>query len=276
MMNTKAANKGDQLKHALILEVLNKFDDLTTYAETHAGAGYYSENEQKEQHIVKLREKVQSNPQTGLAGNMYLEMLTNWWDKKDQLQKYPGSVLQAEIFLSKQSNSCTTKLTEKDVDSCERLYSIHSQLDKTSEKFPKQELRQGNFEQHLDWLCDDDPLFLVVDPYLIVGETKNSDDHVDLYTLQKVVEKFNHKEKAVLMLWTTYNSGARIHRDTHEKFLKNNGSHFRAFGKTTDVGKNTSYHVYVIGFGEGCSVVDDLPGNEQWSESWLKDTIREI
>src|SRR4051794_14552382 len=103
-MNLKAANTGDQLKHALLLEVLRRIPTLLdlTYAETHAGAGIYKSFHQVFEGgmipppIQQLREKHQGyavDKRTPTARDLYHGWLTQWCDKSIGNDTSPGSAL---------------------------------------------------------------------------------------------------------------------------------------------------------------------------------------
>src|SRR4051812_39581697 len=96
-MGKKAANNGDRLKHALLLEVLERTGDWAgvVYAETHAGAGAYHAGDQtKDKYILDLRQKVENAPTTATGpGFAYLTWLREWWGDPANRESYPGSAV---------------------------------------------------------------------------------------------------------------------------------------------------------------------------------------
>src|SRR2546428_13208602 len=101
-MNKKAANSGDQLKHTLLLEVLNgaRAWPSVAYSETHTGAGIYRSENQTAGFIADLRERVlKENLGSADAGSAYLKWLKIWWRLKTNRDSYPGSALTALRWL---------------------------------------------------------------------------------------------------------------------------------------------------------------------------------
>ena len=89
-MDEKAANNGDRLKHALLLEILGRAAPswpTVVYAETHAGAGVYYQEEQSkqgQQYISDLRALISETISSGSpapesAGFNYFAALKRWW-----------------------------------------------------------------------------------------------------------------------------------------------------------------------------------------------------
>src|SRR4051794_30529936 len=105
-MDEKAANSGDRLKHTLLLEVLSRCSnwESLTYSETHAGAGIYHAERQKQrsQYIAELEATISNSevtPQSVASGATYNKLLKTWWADPDHHGVYPGSVVQAATFL---------------------------------------------------------------------------------------------------------------------------------------------------------------------------------
>ena len=284
-MDGKAGNKGDQLKHALILEILKQCGEWSplTYAETHSGAAVYrgesQENkESKDQHIRNLKRKhdtVVDVPNTSQAGGQYFESLQNWWAEESQQDQYPGSVLQAVTFLRQQmrDRSFVVRATEADYDAHRRLADALRPFNVNP--------RHSGFQDQINWLCENDRIVLVVDPFAIVGhvpqdkcDAQLNDGKIDLGTLRKMLDYFPIKSNAVVMLWTSYGQQNRVYKQPVEDMLSEwtlaNRTSFRRYHD------NASHNTYVIGFGNGKRVVEGLPSKEDWDSSWLQGTIREL
>lgn len=135
--NSNAANEGDQLKHALLAEVLLRCLDwpLLTYAETHAGAGIYEANSQSadKAHIHKVKALVEGleTLEETTTGGGYARLLKTWWSDAKNAEKYPGSVLQAAITLKRRKK----ELEPAHVRVTEAVEETHARLAKAVEPF---------------------------------------------------------------------------------------------------------------------------------------------
>jgi 23S rRNA A2030 N6-methylase RlmJ len=163
-MDTKSANHGDRLKHALMLEVLKRCKawPTFTYAETHGGAGLYSAKGQTKKgrrYIRDLRRQVMSavaGAERGSAGSEYYRFLKEWWAGDASADEYPGSVLQAARYLRTQGRRrFHIRVTEADAETCGRLEGALSPFRRTLR------LRNRGFQHELSSLCENDGLFLL-------------------------------------------------------------------------------------------------------------------
>lgn len=284
-MDDKAGNKGDQLKHALILEILMRCGGWTplTYAETHSGAGIYhgeaqASKELKYQYICNLKQRhdeLINFPDALCPGATYFESLRDWWNAEARHSLYPGSVVQAVTFLDRPQGGTgvIVRVTEADPITHERLTDALQPFDVVP--------RCSGFQDQINWLCENDQIVLVVDPFAIIGDVpvqdrqaQLSNGRIDLGTLRTILDGFPGKSKAVVMLWTSFGQQNRDFNQPLERMLREwtlaNGTHFRRYHD------NASHNVYVIGFGDGQEVVGDLPDGEAWNSSWMQGVIREI
>jgi hypothetical protein len=281
-MNQKAANYGDRLKHALLLEILRRTDDWpkVIYAETHAGAGIYHEKVQvKESYIRELRQSVKSAPQPDdslAAGAPYLAWLKDWWHDSENAGSYPGSVLTALLWLQHRHSSVPfeIRVTEKDESTCNRLR-------KTFRQF-KAEARERSFTEELAWLTGSDDLILLVDPFgcvdsfLTSGSDRGIDNGwIDHEVLCDILERCSKKERAVVSIWWGFGQALRYYHKATCKLLK---EWSRKHG-------NAAYRLYhdkrnhanaVLGIGKGADLAKDLPETPAWKESWLAGNVYEI
>src|ERR1035441_1765647 len=175
-MRQKAANRGDRLKHALLLESLKAIVEsgtwrTLTYAETHAGAGkYLAADQEKPRQIEPLQRKVrrlERKAAQGIvtvgpeaAGATYLSLVKRWWQQEENWSggrpMHPGSVAIAKKFLEERwaSDRFSWRLTEASE-------STWKALQRTI-----REALNASFLDKLDWLTEQDHLLLLVDPFV--------------------------------------------------------------------------------------------------------------
>ena len=162
-MDEKAANYGDRLKHALLLEVLERTGDWpgVVYSETHAGAGVYHAGDQTEGgYIHDLRHKVEKAAAIAESpGLPYLMWLRQWWGDPANRESYPGSAVTALRWLQRYRPDASPdiRLTEKDEATCERLRQVLGPLAHAA--------KEESFLDELDWLTGGENLVLLVDPF---------------------------------------------------------------------------------------------------------------
>ncbi len=287
-MDNKAANHGDRLKHALLLEVLERTVGWPSVvcAETHAGAGGYHANPQsKNGHIVKLRQKVEKlTANCEGPGRAYLTWLTQWWSNTANQESYPGSAVTALGWLQehRSDNSFVIRLTEKDGATCTRLKQALRDLADPA----KQALRdladpakQASFLGKLDWLTGEDNLVLLVDPFGCVKSFEDSDrgidnGWIDHNAVNAILKRCAGKQRAVVSFWWSYGHKLGDHHqpncDLLTRWAQQHGS---AACRVFHDGNNHANAL--IGIGCGADVVRDLPGRAACENSWLKDTVYE-
>ncbi|HVC92705.1 MAG TPA: hypothetical protein VND64_03395 [Pirellulales bacterium] len=162
-MDEKAANEGDKLKHALLLEVLGRCEDWKnlTYAETHAGAGIYlasaqSPNKPHIANLFRLWSDADAEPAESDAGGRYFALLRRWWASERRINRYPGSILQSALYLKSRGVATEFRVTEADGDTCDRLTKAVKHCGIRPDF--------ARFQEKIDWLTKNDPLVLLVDP----------------------------------------------------------------------------------------------------------------
>jgi 23S rRNA A2030 N6-methylase RlmJ len=281
-MDEKAANKGDRLKHALLLEVLERTRGWpgVVYAETHAGAGVYDAKNQREPtYIHNLRKMVMqvqaTNNGPGLA---YLTWLRKWWgipDKNQNQELYPGSAVTAASWLQshRPTGPFDIRLTEKDAGTCERLKGAVASIANTV-------VKQESFDE-LDWLTGGVNLVLLVDPFGCVKSFEDSEDRgihngwIDHDTVKNILKRCAEKQRAVVSLWW---SSAHALREHHKPNCDLLTSWAHQHGNAVcRVFHDNSFHANaLVGIGCGANVVWGLPGGDDWKKSWLKDTVYEL
>jgi len=273
-MDQNAANSGDRLKHALMLEVLSRclnWESLT-YAETHAGAGIYDSAKQTQlnkHHITDLEELIEKSESISAtnppSGSNYITLLKSWWMAPSNRGKYPGSVLQAAMFLKKHNKTTAINVTEACAKNCKRLTNAVNGYDIT--------LKCKGFQNEIDWLCENDNLVLLIDPWGIVAGVDDDNKRaellingdVDLHTLSKVLNRLTSKTNVVVLLWTSY--GRRMmNKQPVEDYVKEWNECNRWLMRAFTDGNNR--YVYLLGNGLGKQIVYDV-----WPCKWLSDCI---
>ncbi len=283
-MNKESANQGDRLKHALLLEVLDRtrsWPDVT-YAETHAGAGVYLEEAQAaqkpdEQYVRLLREEVERSHLTegdDGPGVAYLGWLKRWWALKRG--DYPGSAVTALRWLQEhRPEEFEIRLTEGGEETCAKLKEVLGDA-------YRDQARYGSFADHLDWLTEPENLVLLVDPFGIVEgfDPERSGDglrrgKIDHNVVRKILERCRAKERAIVLFW--WSAGQKLaehHAATSKLFEEWQTSHenisYRQFYDWP-----SPHKVGVMGMNGGAEIVSMLPGKDDWERSWLKGVIRE-
>ena len=276
-MDENAANSGDRMKHTLLLEVLSrclKWESLV-YSETHAGAGTFGAKNQTQkgrQYIAELEATIATLNDTServASGARYISLLKSWWSEPNHNGQYPGSVVQAAVFLKHAAKTARFCVTEA-------CGSNHARLKTALHNFSV-EPKLSLFQKSLDWLCSGEEIVMLVDPWGIVGKVTNAEEReallndgkVDLDTLDDILERLKVKRNAVIMLWTSFGRANRNHKAAVESHLvtwsQNNGVTGRTFHD------GNSRHVYLIGVGDGHRVVSDI-----WPHKFICDCVREL
>jgi len=276
--NSNAANCGDQLKHALLAELLMRCIDWPslTYAETHAGAGIYSAAAQvpPRDHIVQLQAKLQSSDETATAGagSAYAKLLSDWWDQSRQSLDYPGSVMQAATLL----RSGRTDRVAAEIRVTEAEKDTHHRLQTATEVMGFQP-RHGDFQDSIDWLTEKESLVLLIDPFTY-GEDPAcvNQGRIDVGTLLRLLEPCGQKQRCVVAFWcaTHCEVTRQLRHETDEhirEFVLRAGGVQRVFS----AGDTGQFQMKIIGLGEGMNIVRAIPEAAAWCESWLGDVIQE-
>ena len=274
-MEENAANEGDKLKHSILLEVLRRCREWTslTYAETHAGAGLYDVSDQtKKPHISDLQQLVVGLPNAlseESAGATYYSLLKRWWSDELNDALYPGSVLQAALFLEK-----TAPATFRVVEAKKET---HDKLVRTLKKFDIDPLH-GTFQANIEWLTQNNPLVLLVDPFSFQAdfgknaENKLNQGGIDLPRLRGLFNACFCSNSAVIILWCSFgHKGGHVKKGTVYGWLRGiceeRGATLRCF-------HHKHYVTFIVGIGNGRDIAMDLPMKDAWSKSWLTSTVR--
>lgn len=278
-MDENAANFGDRLKHALLLEVLTRTVDWPAvhYAETHAGAGIYSADDQKKHHFIEdLRQSVSEvQPTLGSPGHTYHSSLVKWWSEPSHRDKYPGSAVTALRWFrdNRQGNDWQMRLCEADLGTCERLREALLE--------PRSEARASSFDANLDWLTEGENVVLLVDPFGIVSVFDSSgsgkginDGRIDYSTLQAVLGKVAGKQRAVLSIWWSFGQAFKDHHQSNCDLLcKWAEEHGNARCRIFHDKRNHANAL--IGIGDGAAIVKAIPSQSEWKKSWMFEAVYE-
>lgn len=276
-MDTKAANFGDRMKHALLAELLLRTHGWPqiAYSETHAGAGTYLVHDQaKVHHITELRERVKEADRADhLPGSPYLKFLRNWWESPSHYDSYPGSALIATRWFERyRDTQWQVRLTEADVDNFKRL---------SDSLGPRASLRANSFLPELDWLTELDSLIILVDPFGVVtnfDETQKcagiDRGWIDHQVIRDLLNRLQSKNKAILSLWWGFGQALGVHhRCTCDLLLK--------YARTTKgvtcriFHDNRNHANAVVGFNAAADIISTLPTRRQWKVTWLRDVVHE-
>jgi len=283
-----AANAGDILKHPLICDVLQKCIDANwkniTYAETHAGAGIYSSDDQKEkkqEHIKNLYKKYcqlfSPLPNHSLPDDPYFNTLKSFWGTPPspipETFCYAGSAyLAASILKKKYGENFDIRLTECDPEACNQLKNSFNGLLPTINL--DNYIKQAGFQDQIDWLTANDNLVLIVDPFKLSFHSKgvNKGD-IDLYHLLRLTERLKDKN-AVTGFWYS----------TDQDPIKNKMKLSSFFDKTIIENYEElncrkysfgNFYFIFIGFGAGKGIVNDLPSQSELQNRWFQLEIKE-
>jgi hypothetical protein len=284
-MDEKAANHGDRMKHALLLETLKGTHGwpTVTYAETHAGAGIYraegqAAQEPDQQYIRLLREGVNRvclPTESDRPGASYLEWLKEWWKDASNDGTYPGSGLTALRWLKRhrQPEQFEIRLTEGEKEPCERLRGALG--------IPEDRVKHGSFNVYLDWLTASDNLILLIDPFGIVKEFEQGAGDcglgrgwIDHEIVTKILDRCVDKKRAIVHFWWSSGQGFKQHCAATSQLFKAWRSEHRDVVHR-DFHDNHNHKSTLFGIGAGGEIVSGLPCRESWNGSWLRDVIYE-
>ncbi|CAG0952022.1 hypothetical protein METP3_00270 [Methanosarcinales archaeon] len=259
-----AGNRGDRLKHAILLEILDYTiqNNIWSYRESHAGAGYYDLNE----HSMELLNFLSTNEKNNLqgVGQLYGQILKQWWIKNTKT--YPGSIALASEILYRNSKSLDKidiRATEVDIEAFTRLYSLKSEFNLG--------LKNESFDTNLDWLCEGSSMVFLIDPFFYDINVKMQSGGFGREQLINIFKNLSIKKAAVLIIFTSYIE--RSHKKTYEDLKMDISNHLppksvaRHFITTRKKNGKTYYWISVIGFGDGVKIVKGL--HSDWNKSWL-------
>lgn len=269
--NKNAANKGDQLKHCLLAEVLQRcaqWPELA-YSETHGGAGIYSGEGQALPHIATLRDQVVDLQPGELLGPgaRYAELLRDWWKASSNALLYPGSVKQAGIQLSGRKDM-HFRVTEACPDT-------HRELVGVMRTFGS-EPRLGGFQENVQWLTTGDWLVLLIDPFTYSADPNGlMEGKIDLHSLEELVDQCWGKAGCAIGFWCSMGRLQPEGQQFKLEFtatLRERTETQRASFRWFEYG---NYSISWIGIGKGKTVIDGIPPRKEWKQSWLKNVIKE-
>lgn len=260
-----AGNRGDRLKHAILLEILNSAiqKNICSYRESHAGAGYYDLNK----HSMELFNFLSTDDKNSLhgVGQLYGQILKQWWIKN--VTTYPGSIALASEILhgnSKSLDKIDIRATEVDTKAFTRLLGLKSEFNI--------ELRNESFDKNFNWLCEGTSMVFLIDPFFY---DLNATIQSGGFGREQLINIFNNlslKKAAVLIIFTSYIE--KSHKRTYEDLKRDISNHLppkslpRHFVTTRKKNGETYYWISVIGFGDdGVKIVKDL--SSDWNKSWL-------
>jgi hypothetical protein len=218
---------------------------------------------------------LKDKPAEEAAGARYYHLLQDWWAEKDK-GTYPGSVLQAFRFLRSQQVKAKYRVTEADKDTYDRLVKEVSE----DEVQPEHE----KFQKKIDWLTEKDSLVLLIDPlsfgedFGVATDEKLNNGGMDLPTLTKVLDPCWEKKVAVVLLWAgfAHNPPGQMPGSVKKGMVygwlkclcEQKGASFSCYHAKT-------YCTFIIGIGGGAAVVQELPKEKEWGQSWLSATVHE-
>ena len=291
LQDKNAGNAGDQLKHALALELIARLpvcaaaagqSPTWSYAETHAGAGCY-----ETPHMRSLLTAA------GLAVDRYasaLRMFSEIWQQKAGPALYPGSALLAQLGDTRWDSIA---LAEADAFVLDRLASnltTHRYLAQRPNKRrgaaaeewrpprvpqPRAQLLPGSFEDVLDRLLAPSRLFLQIDPYYYDSSAPDGEGgRLGRGHLRQVVEALSERDAVLLIFASRRPRG----RDASVSPADSDETYSTLCTDLADLNPpvarcfraaGTPHAVVVSGWGAGRAAVSDLPAADDWQTCWL-------
>lgn len=303
-----AGNAGDQLKHALLIEAIERLPEGGgwSYAETHAGAGAY-----RCDGVAPLLAAAQPAAARPGSGGGYAQALSAWraqWPAAQRDPWYPGSVL---LAAGARRDWRGLRLAEADPGVVDRLathMTLHASAraafhedppagsapgpvtgpatgsaadcDAGPATDPTIDLYPGSFETHLDELLGDGPLLMLVDPYYYQSAVLDSEEgRLGLRHMETIVRALQDRD-AVLVVFTSRMPdapgtapGGELHapmliQEPWQALCADLGCMVTGSVRCFRV-VGHPHAVCVAGWGAGARVVADLPGSRAWADSWL-------
>ena len=303
--DANAGNTGDQLKHALLIEVIERLPigPGWSYAETHAGAGLYRCDRAACLLAAAGTDEARRGPGSGYART--LRALSTKWPLEERDQWYPGSALLATNVGCEWAG---VRLAEADAAVVDRLathMTLHAPTREEQAERQKKlqataagpiggasgalqgvatdtgiDLYPGSFETHLDDLLGTGPTLLFVDPYYYQSALLDPEEgRLGLRHLEAIVRALSGRD-AVLMVFTSrmpavasplpgHEAGAPLLAQTPWQALcADLGCMVTGSVRCFRVADHP-HAVCLAGWRTGARVVADLPGTEAWAASWL-------
>lgn len=296
IQDRNAGNAGDQLKHALLLEMIARLPEGAhwAYSETHSGAGSYATP-----NAPLLFRGAWGVPERDAAGpgGAYARALCNWWRKRTPIadlapahadtailarMPYPGS---AVLAVSSDGVRGPISLAEADPAVRARLeqaldlaLGVLPALDASrgAARARKPMILAGSFEEHLARLLAPDPLILLADPYYYQSEAPDSTGgRLSAQHLRAIVAGLRDRD-AALIIFTSHMPAELLTLETadalcegtwealYEDLARHAPPQLRAFRIA-----GAPHAVVIAGWGCAAALVRSLPGQEAWRRSWL-------
>jgi hypothetical protein len=306
MQDHNAGNLGDQLKHALLLEVLARLPDTGAwgYVETHAGAGTYATP-----HATVLFRQAWSEAGAGdsergpqreklgpPAGWLYADALCRWWREQASLPglapdhlpesaladlSYPGSAI---LALRSDALRGPISLIDSDRAVIRRLRTALDRL--IAPGLPADDGWPGpssriqvlceSFADHLDRLSSASRLVVLVDPYYYLREALTcGEGQLGLKHLRLICQALDQRDAVLLVFTSSPPSGTLT---VGEAGVLSGGTWK---GRLADAralappalrcfrAADAPHAVLAAGWGAGKAIVRGLPGASSWERSWL-------
>jgi len=281
IQDRNAGNAGDLLKHALLLDLLDRLpvnpDQDWSYTETHAGAGLFS---------TPLAETIYVGAQiaesAGLEGQVYADALLRW--RRDWLAgnlgfsreseeesdprhvPYPGSPL-----LAWRSGSINGRFQLAEVEEASRERLNRALGGEVA-------IEASSFEDALDRLFAPDRLIALIDPFYYESQARDGEDgRLGRGHLVEITGRLSSKD-AVLLIFSSNlpknlrPDGAAGERERARGTWRSLRDDLRELSPPALRGflaTGTSHAVLAAGWGAGEALVDGLPDESDWSRSWL-------
>jgi 23S rRNA A2030 N6-methylase RlmJ len=306
LQDHNAGNTGDQLKHALLLEVLARLpeDAPWGYVETHAGAGTYATP-----HTTALfrsawveagvapAERDPAREKLGPpAGWQYADALCRWWREQTSLPglapghlsesaamdlRYPGSAI---LALRSGAVRGPVSLIDADLAVVRRLRTALDQL--IAPRLPagdgwpgpssRIQVFSGSFEDHLERLASATRLVVLVDPYYYLREALDCrEGQLGLKHLRMIFPALDQRDAVLLVFTSSPPSGMLTIGDAG---LLSGGTWKGLLADARALAPpalrcyraaDSPHAVLVAGWGVGKALVRELPGASSWERSWL-------
>ena len=307
IQDRSAGNTGDQLKHALLLEVLDRIpaDEVWGYVETHAGAGTYLTP-----HAPALFRGAWSETGGGAAGResmperlgppagwCYARALSRWWREQSAVPglapehmpdaivmevSYPGS---AVLALRSEVMRGPVALIESDPTvvrrlriALDRLFEPARRPERDGWPGPSSRVQAitGSFAEHIDRFKAASRMVVLADPYFYMRESLACHEgQLGLKHLRFICQALDSRDAVLLVFASSPPSGmltlgeaGALSGGTWKALL----SDLRAQAPPAlrcFRAAETPHAVLAAGWGAGKAIVRGLPGVASWERSWL-------
>ena len=293
IQDRNAGNTGDQLKHALLVEILTRIGETPTardwsYAETHAGAGRFMTSQAERLGISAMA--VTGGRSASLARDMcdlppgysYAELLADWSCFEGATGVYPGSPVIASVSGRYLNSRVFVEFDEKVFGRlCESIAFIDGVVADSLAPGTGNvaTMLRGSFEDYLETLLEPERLLLLVDPFYYEHAAPDGiGGRVGMPHLSEICRRLAEKNAILLFFSSSLPRHCRLPGDEGENQARNGtwrilDRDFSALAppalRCFRVG-GAPHAVHLAGWGtEGIDLVQNLPGQENWQRSWL-------